>query len=97
MLLSAPSITSFPKLIKTEGIRQRSVKVHDGMEILIVSRMSVRLLWPTPALMALFIPSISVVVIMWTRVAVDRCCPEDQLTVIQDVVARIQSEWEEEE
>ncbi|BCS86893.1 biotin attachment protein [Pseudodesulfovibrio sediminis] len=82
--------------LKVSG--KRSVKVHDGMEILIVSRMKRE----TP--LAYSGPEGIVYSVYFGRGEnIDEgepligICPEDQLTVIQDVVARIQSEWEEEE
>jgi len=82
--------------LKVSG--KRSVKVHEGMEILIVSRMKRE----TP--LAYTGPEGIIYSVYFGRGDnVDEggpligICPEDQLTVIQDVVARIQSEWEEEE
>ena len=81
--------------LKVSG--KRSVKVHEGMEILIVSRMKRE----TP--LAYTGPEGIIYSVYFGRGEnVDEgepligVCPEDQLTVIQDVVARIQSEWEEE-
>lgn len=81
--------------LKVSG--KRSVKVHEGMEILIVSRMKRE----TP--LAYSGPEGIIYSVYFSRGEnVDEgspligVCPEDQLTVIQDVVARIQSEWEEE-
>lgn len=81
--------------LKVSG--KRSVKVHEGMEILIVSRMKRE----TP--LAYSGPEGIIYSVYFGRGDnVDEgqpligVCPEDQLTVIQDVVARIQSEWEEE-
>nr|WP_203529393.1 biotin attachment protein [Pseudodesulfovibrio sp. JC047] len=81
--------------LKVSG--KRSVKVHDGMEILIVSRMKRE----TP--LAYTGPEGIIYSVYFGRGDnVDEggpligVCPEDQLTLIQDVVARIQSEWEEE-
>nr|WP_279593429.1 biotin attachment protein [Pseudodesulfovibrio sp. S3-i] len=81
--------------LKVSG--KRSVKVHDGMEFLIVSRMKreTPLVYSGPE-------GIIYSVYFGRGDNVDEgqpligVCPEDQLTVIQDVVARIQSEWEEE-
>jgi len=82
--------------LKVSG--KRSVKVHEGMEFLIVSRMKRE----TP--LAYSGPDGIIYSVYFGRGdTVDEgepligVCPEDQLTVIQDVVARIQSEWEEEE
>ncbi|WP_147821798.1 biotin attachment protein [Salidesulfovibrio onnuriiensis] len=81
--------------LKVSG--KRSVKVHDGMEMLIVSRMKRE----TP--LAYTGPEGIIYSVYFTRGDnVDAgepllgICPEDQLTVIQDVVARVQSEWDEE-
>ncbi|MBI9081277.1 MAG: biotin attachment protein [Pseudodesulfovibrio sp.] len=81
--------------LKVSG--KRSVKVHEGMEFLIVSRMKRE----TP--LAYSGPDGIIYSVYFGRGdTVDEgepligVCPEDQLTVIQDVVARIQSEWEEE-
>lgn len=81
--------------LKVSG--KRSVKVHEGMEFLIVSRMKRE----TP--LAYSGPDGIIYSVYFGRGNnVDEgepligVCPEDQLTVIQDVVARIQSEWEEE-
>jgi len=81
--------------LKVSG--KRSVKVHDGMEFLIVSRMKreTPLVYSGPE-------GIIYSVYFGRGENVDEgepligVCPEDQLSVIQDVVARIQSEWEEE-
>ena len=81
--------------LKVSG--KRSVKVHEGMEFLIVSRMKreTPLVYSGPE-------GIIYSVYFGRGDNVDEgapligVCPEDQLTVIQDVVARIQSEWEEE-
>ena len=68
------------------------------MEFLIVSRMKRE----TPLAYSVVprassTPSTSAGATTWTRgEPLIGVCPEDQLTVIQDVVARIQSEWEEE-
>lgn len=81
--------------LKVSG--KRSVKVTDGMDLLIVSRMKRE----TP--LAYSGPEGIIYSVYFGRGDnVDEgepligICPEDQLTVIQDVVARIQSEWEEE-
>jgi len=81
--------------LKVSG--KRSVKVHEGMEFLIVSRMKRE----TP--LAYSGPDGLIYSVYFGRGDnVDEgepligVCPEDQLTVIQDVVARVQSEWEEE-
>ena len=81
--------------LKVSG--KRSVKVHEGMEFLIVSRMKRE----TP--LAYSGPDGIIYSVYFGRGDnVDEnepligVCTEDQLTVIQDVVDRIQSEWEEE-
>lgn len=81
--------------LKVSG--KRSVKVIEGMELMIVSRMKreTPLVYSGPE-------GIIYSVYFGRGDNVDEgapligICPEDQLTVIQDVVARIQSEWEEE-
>lgn len=80
--------------LKVSG--KRSVKVTEGMELMIVSRMKRE----TP--LAYAGPEGIIYSVYFGRGEnVDEgepligVCPEDQLTVIQDVVARIQSEWEE--
>ena len=82
--------------LKVSG--KRSVKVTEGMELLIVSRMKRE----TP--LAYTGPEGIIYSVYFSRgdnvdegEPIIGVCPEDQLTVIQDVVARIQSEWEEEE
>ncbi|MBC18593.1 conserved protein of unknown function [Pseudodesulfovibrio profundus] len=81
--------------LKVSG--KRSVKVTEGMDLMIVSRMKRE----TP--LAYSGPEGIIYSVYFSRGEnVDEgapligICPEDQLTVIQDVVARIQSEWEEE-
>ena len=81
--------------LKVSG--KRSVKVYEGMDLMIVSRMKRE----TP--LAYSGPEGIIYSVYFGRGDnVDEgqpligVCPEDQLTVIQDVVARVQSEWEEE-
>lgn len=81
--------------LKVSG--KRSVKVSEGMELLIVSRMKRE----TP--LTYSGPEGIIYSVYFTRGDnVDAgepllgICPEDQLSTIQDVVARVQSEWEEE-
>lgn len=81
--------------LKVSG--KRSVKVHDGMEMLIVSRMKRE----TP--LAYSGPEGIIYSVYFQRGEnVDAgepllgICPEDQLSTIQDVVTRVQSEWDEE-
>lgn len=80
--------------LKVSG--KRSVKVTEGMELMIVSRMKRE----TP--LSYSGPEGIIYSVYFGRGEnVDEgepligVCPEDQLNVIQDVVARIQSEWEE--
>lgn len=80
--------------IKTKG--SQSVNVEDGMELFILSRMkretSIRYSGPAGIIYAVYFES---------NDSVDRespligVCPEDQLELIQDVVRRVQSDWEE--
>jgi acetyl/propionyl-CoA carboxylase alpha subunit len=81
--------------LKVSG--KRSVKVRDGMEMFIVSRMKRE----TP--LAYSGPEGLIYAVYFHRGDnVDAgepllgVCREDQLTMIQEVVARVQSEWEEE-
>lgn len=82
--------------LKVSG--KRSVKVQEGMELLIVSRMKRE----TP--LAYEGPEGLIYSVYFHRGEnIDAgepligVCPEDQLTTIQDVVAKVQSEWEEED
>jgi biotin carboxyl carrier protein len=81
--------------LKVSG--KQSVKVHEGMEILIVSRMKreTPLTYSGPEGIIY-----SVYFHRGDNVDADEpllgICPEDQLSTIQDVVNRVQSEWEEE-
>ena len=87
----------FPEVdikIKTKG--SQTVHVEDGMELFILSRMkretSVRYAGPAGIIYAVYFE---------TNDSVDRdapligVCPENQLGQIQEVVSRVQSEWEE--
>ncbi len=87
----------FPEVdikIKTKG--SQTVHVEDGMELFILSRMkretSVRYSGPAGIIYAVYFE---------TNDSVDRdspligVCPESQLGQIQEVVSRVQSEWEE--
>lgn len=87
----------FPEVdikIKTKG--SQTVHVEDGMELFILSRMkretSVRYSGPSGIIYAVYFE---------TNDSVDRespligVCPESQLGQIQEVVSRVQSEWEE--
>lgn len=81
--------------LKVSG--KRSVKVRDGMEMFIVSRMKreTPLVYSGP-------DGLIYAVYFHRGDNVDAgapllgVCPEDQLTMIQEVVAKVQSEWEEE-
>lgn len=88
-------VPELDKKLKVSG--KRSVKVKNGMELFIVSRMKRE----TP--LAYTGPDGIIYSVYFHRGdAVDPgqpligVCPEDQLTMIQEVVARVQSEWEEE-
>lgn len=88
-------VPELDKKLKVSG--KRSVKVKSGMELFIVSRMKRE----TP--LAYTGPDGIIYAVYFHRGdAVDPgqpligVCPEDQLTMIQEVVARVQSEWEEE-
>lgn len=87
----------FPEVdikVKTKG--SQSVHVEDGMELFILSRMkreaSVRYSGPSGIIYAVYFE---------TNDSVERdspligVCPEDQLGQIQEVVSRVQSDWEE--
>ena len=82
--------------IRTKG--SRSVRVHDGDEIFILSRMKreTSLAYTGPE-------GIIYTVYFQPNKNVDEgepligVCPEDQLDAIQDVVNRVQSEWQEQE
>ncbi|XPV74991.1 MAG: biotin/lipoyl-containing protein [Desulfovibrio sp.] len=81
---------------KLKVANKQSVKVHDGKELFIVSRMKreTPLVYSGPE-------GIIYSVYFQRGDNVDAgqpligICPEDQLEQIQDVVARVQSEWEE--
>ncbi|MEF2144373.1 MAG: biotin attachment protein [Desulfovibrionaceae bacterium] len=81
--------------LKVSG--KRSVKVHDGMEMFIVSRMKREMpltySGPEGLIYAVYFHRGDNVDAGGPLIGV---CPEDQLTMIQEVVARVQSEWEEE-
>lgn len=80
--------------VKTKG--SQSVHIEDGMELFILSRMkretSIRYSGPAGIIYAVYFE---------TNDSVDRdspligVCPEDQLGQIQEVVSRVQSDWEE--
>lgn len=80
--------------VKTKG--SQSVHVEDGLELFILSRMkretAVRYVGPAGIIYAVYFES---------NDSVDRdspligVCPEDQLGQIQEVVRRVQTDWEE--
>ncbi len=80
--------------VKTKG--SQTVHVEDGMELFILSRMkretAVRYVGPAGIIYAVYFES---------NDSVDRdspligVCPEDQLGQIQEVVRRVQTDWEE--
>ena len=80
--------------VKTKG--SQTVHVEDGMELFILSRMkretAVRYVGPAGSIYAVYFES---------NDSVDRdspligVCPEDQLGQIQEVVRRVQTDWEE--
>ncbi len=89
-------IPELDQKLKVSG--KRSVKVREGMEMLIVSRMKRE----TP--LAYSGPEGLIYAVYFHRGDnVDAgqpllgVCPEDQLTLIQDMVAKVQSDWEEPE
>ena len=82
--------------VKVKASGPQSVKVTDGMELFIVSRMKreAPLVYSGPEGMiyAVYFKHNESVE---TGVPLIGVCPEDQLPLIQDVVNRVQSEWEE--
>ncbi len=83
---------------KLKASGKRSVKVHDGMELFIVSRMKRE----TP--LAYSGPEGIIHSVYFQRGdSVDAgqpligVCPEDQLFLIQEVITKVQSEWEEQD
>jgi hypothetical protein len=83
------------KKVKSSG--PRSVKVHEGLELFIVSRMkresSLSYSGPEGLIYAVYFGPNDNVDAGAPLIGV---CPESQLPEIQDVVARVQAEWEEE-
>ncbi|WP_031482125.1 hypothetical protein [Maridesulfovibrio frigidus] len=81
---------------KIKGSGERSVKVRDGLELFIVSRMKretpLNYTGPEGIIYAVYFHNGDNVDGGQALIGV---CPEDQLKHIQDVVNRIQSEWEE--
>lgn len=84
------------KKIRTSGYK--SVKVKDGMDLFIMSRMKrekmVPYAGPDGLIYALFFKNGDNVAQGAPLIGV---CPEDQMSRIQDVVGRVQGEWEEPE
>ncbi|MBU1247259.1 MAG: biotin attachment protein [Proteobacteria bacterium] len=82
------------KKLKVSG--KRSVRVKSGMELFIVSRMKrespLTYAGPDGIIYAVYFHRGDAVDPGQPLIGV---CPEDQLTMIQEVVARVQSEWEE--
>ncbi|WP_461209898.1 biotin attachment protein [Desulfocurvus sp. DL9XJH121] len=80
--------------VKTAG--PQTVRVADGMELFIVSRMKretpLAYTGPEGMIYALYFKHNESVEAGAPLIGV---CPEDQLSQIQDVVSRVQSEWEE--
>ncbi|SKA77217.1 hypothetical protein SAMN02745704_00959 [Paucidesulfovibrio gracilis DSM 16080] len=80
--------------LKVSG--KRSVKVSDGMEMFIVSRMKretpLSYSGPEGLIYAVYFHRGDNVDAGEPLLGI---CPEDQLTMIEDVVARVQGEWEE--
>ena len=83
------------KKIRTGGVR--SVTVHDGMEVFIMSRMKreVPLAYSGPGglIYAVYFKYTDNVDAGQPLIGV---CPPDQLAAIEDVVMRVQTEWKEE-
>lgn len=89
-------IPEIDQKLKVSG--KRSVKVREGMELFIVSRMKRE----TP--LAYSGPEGLIYSVYFHRgdnvdagQALIGVCPEDQLTLIQDMVTKVQSDWEEPE
>lgn len=80
--------------LKVSG--KRSVKVHEGMDMFIVSRMKretpLAYSGPEGIIYSVYFHRGDNVDAGQPLIGV---CPEDQLTMIQDVVTKVQSEWEE--
>ncbi len=81
---------------KIKGSGERSVKVRDGLELFIVSRMKretpLNYTGPEGVIYAVYFHNGDNIDGGQPLIGV---CPEDQLKHIQDVVTRVQSEWEE--
>lgn len=84
--------------VKIKASGERSVKVRPGQEIMIASRMKretpVAYDGPEGIIYAVYFSAGENVDVGGPLIGV---CPEDHLPLIQDVVARVQSEWEERE
>lgn len=82
--------------VKVKNAGPQTVRVHDGMELFIVSRMKreapLAYTGPEGMIYSLYFKHNQSVEAGAPLIGV---CPEDQLPVIQDVVNRVQSEWEE--
>ena len=82
--------------VKVKNVGPQSVRVHDGMDLFIVSRMKretpLAYTGPEGMIYSLYFKHNQSVEAGAPLIGV---CPEDQLPLIQDVVNRVQSEWEE--
>lgn len=82
--------------IKTKG--SQSVHVQDGMELFILSRMkreiAIHYSGPDGAIYAIYFENTATIDRDSPLIGV---CPEDQLGQIQEVVRRVQTEWEEQD
>ncbi|MGE4505634.1 MAG: biotin attachment protein [Desulfovibrionaceae bacterium] len=89
-------VPELDKKLKLSG--KRSVKVREGMELFIVSRMKretpLAYAGPEGIIHSVYFHRGNAVDAGQPLIGV---CPEDQLAMIQEVVARVQSEWEEEQ
>lgn len=87
-------IPEIDKKLKVSG--KRSVKVHEGMEMFIVSRMKretpLAYTGPDGLIYAVYFHRGDNIDAEQPLIGV---CPEDQLPLIEEVVTRVQSEWEE--
>ena len=84
------------KNIKASG--HRAVKVHDGMELFIMSRMkreaSLHYKGPEGLIYAVYFAHNENVNAGEPLIGV---CPENLMPIVEDVVARVQAEWEEQD
>ena len=89
-------VPEIDKKLKVSG--KRSVKVKEGMEMFIVSRMkretTLPYSGPEGIIYAVYFHRGDNVDAGQPLIGV---CPEDQLSLIQEVVTRVQSEWEEQD